>query len=88
MGRVGEPGAVGGEFLRIGLLANDGVENVALQGLGDEIVVEGVVEVVGLVGEGGGADGEVALSGEGEELGCIGLWKGRGGGQLGGSLED
>ena len=65
-------GAVEGEGLRIGVETDDAVDVVAGEGLGDDVRVEGVEEVVGLIGEGRRGGGEVSLAGEGEEHGCVG----------------
>ena len=62
---------VEGEGLRVAVQTDDAVDVVAGQGLGDDVGVEGVEEVVCLVGEGRRGGGEVALAGEGEEHGCV-----------------
>ena len=63
--------AVEGEGLRVAVLTDDAVDVVAGEGLGDDVGVEGVEEVIGLVGERRRGGGEVALAGEGEEHGCV-----------------
>ena len=63
--------AVEGEGLRVAVQTDDAVNVVAGEGLGDYVSVEGVEEVVCLVGEGRWGGGEVALAGECEEHGCV-----------------
>ena len=63
--------AVEGEGLRVCIEADDAVDVVAGEGLRDDVGVEGVEEVVCLIGEGRRGGGEVALAGEGEEHGCV-----------------
>lgn len=63
--------AVEGKGLRVAVETDDAVDVVAGEGLGDDIGVEGVEEVVCLVWEGRRGGGEIALAGEGEEHGCV-----------------
>ena len=63
--------AVKGEGLRICVWGYDAVDVVSREGLGDDVGVEGVKEVVCLVGKGRRGGGEVALGGEGEEHSCV-----------------
>ena len=63
--------AVEGEGLRVAVETDDAVDVVAGEGLGDDVSVEGVKEVVCLVREGRRGSGEVALAGEGEKHGCV-----------------
>ena len=57
--------------MRVRVGGDGAVDVVAAHGLGNDVRVEGVEEVVGLVGEGGRAGGEVALAGKGEEHGGV-----------------
>ena len=69
-GRV-RRGTVKGEGLRVAVQTDDAVDVVAGEGLRYEVGVEGVEEVVGLVGEGWSRGGEVTLASEGEEHGGV-----------------
>ncbi len=69
---VGEVGAVGGEGVGVCFPAEGAFDVVAVEGGGDDVGVEAVEEVICLVWERRGRGGEVALGGEGEELGHVG----------------
>lgn len=63
--------AVGGEGLRVGVETDDAVDVVAVQGLRDDVGVEGVQQVIRLVGKGNGRLGEIPLAGKGQEFGGV-----------------